>query len=130
MSSLIDQIDALEPGLIRIFRDSEDDIGFREALIYLDGEQVGWVDFKHVLELPIRPGQHTLRAFNRVMNSKVLEFGIKPGERVTFQVANVGGILFKFFMMLCMGIPSIRLTREALEESKAPKHANSRRMLK
>ena len=130
MSSLIDQIDALEPGLIRVFRDSEDDIGFREAAIYLDDEQVGWVEYKHVLEIPVKPGSHTIRAFNRVFNTKTIEFDIQPGERVTFQVANTGGILFKFFMMLCMGIPSIRLSREADKEADSPRHASSKRMLR
>lgn len=130
MSSLIEQIDSLEPGIIRVFRDSEDDVGFREAVIFLDGEQVGWVDYKHVLEVSVRAGSHSLRAFNRVLNSKTLEFDIKPGERITFQVVNFGGFFFKFFMMLCMGIPSIRLTREAEKEADSPKHATSKRMLR
>jgi len=129
MSSLIDQIDALEPAVLRVFRDSDSDIVFREALIYIDGEQVGWVDFKHLLEVNIRPGNHTIRAFNRVLSSKTLEFEAKPGERITFQVANVGGFLFNFFMMLCMGIPRIRLWRETVQESEGVKHSASKRML-
>lgn len=130
MSSIVDQIDALEPGTVRIFRDSVLDIGFREAILYLDGEEVGWVDYKHVLELPIKAGSHTLQAFNRVLKSKTVEFEIAAGERITFQVANVGGFLFKFFMMLCMGIPSIRLWREAPAEVEAPVHLQSKRMLR
>jgi hypothetical protein len=118
MSSIVDQIDALEPGQIRVYRDSVKDIGFREAVIYLDDAQVGTVDFKHVFECPVKPGSHTLRAFNRVMHSKTIEFEVQPGERVTFQVANVGGFFFKVAMLLCMGIPSIRLTME--KEDTAP----------
>jgi hypothetical protein len=130
MSSIVDQIDALEPGVLRDFRDSDKDIGFREAIIYLDGEKVGWVDYKHVLEVPIKPGPHSLRAFNRILNSKTVEFTVEPGERLTFQVANVGGFIFKFLMMLCMGIPSIRLNQESAEETLSPNHAHSKRMLR
>ena len=91
---------------------------------------MGYVDYKHVLEISVRPGAHTIKGFNRILHSKPIDFEIKPGERVTFQVANVGGFLFKFFMMLCMGIPTIRLTREAPEEAKSPKHSHSRRSLR
>jgi hypothetical protein len=130
MSTLIEQIDSLEPGTLRVFRDSGDDIGFREALIFVDGEEVGWVDFKHVLEVPIHPGSHTIRAFNRVLHSKTLEFEAKPGERLTFQVANVGGVFFKFFMMLCMGIPGMRLTQELSDEVDSSIRKQSKRMLR
>ena len=117
MSSIVEQIDALEPGQIRVYRDFAKDIGFREAVLYLDGEQVGNVDYKHVFECPVKPGSHTLRAFNRVMHSKTIEFDVQPGERVTFQVANVGGFFFKIAMLLCMGIPKIRLSIETNEDS-------------
>jgi hypothetical protein len=130
MSSIADQIDALEPGLLRVFRDSDNDIGFREAIIFLDGEKIGWVDYKHVLETPLKPGTHTLRAFNRILHSKPVEFNVGPGERVTFQVANVGGFIFKVLMMLTMGIPSIRLNQETAGEAEAPQHSNSKRMLR
>ena len=123
MSSIVDQIDALEPGVIRVFRDSEHDIGFREALLLLDGVKVGNVDYKHVFEVTVKPGQHTLQSFNRVLYSKIVEFEVKPGERITFQVANVGGMFFKFFMvMLCMGVPKMRLVQEKAQEGKSAKH--------
>ena len=113
MAGLIEQIDALEPGLIRVFRDSEADIGFREALMYLDDEPIGSVDYKQIFEVKARPGPHTLYAFNRIFKTDVLSFELGPGERITFQVVNTGGPFFAFFMMLGMGIPRIRLQREA-----------------
>lgn len=115
MPSIAEQIDALEPGVIRVFRDSDHDIGFREALLYLDDEQVGSVDFRHSCEINVRPGTHTLQAFNRIFRSKKLTFDIKPGERISFQTANVGGGCFIFFMMLTMGIPKIHLWREVAD---------------
>ena len=35
-----------------------------------------------------------------------------PGERVTFQTGNVGGVWFAMMMVLQLGIPRIFLTRE------------------
>jgi len=115
MAGLIEQIDALEPGVLRVFRDSGDDIGFREALMYLDEEPIGAVDYKQIFEMTVRPGSHRIYAFNRIFKTEPLAFDVKPGERVTFQVANTGGAFFAFFMMLGMGIPRIRLQRESAE---------------
>lgn len=123
MSSLIEQIDALEPGVVRVFRDADDDIGFREAVLFLDGEEIGWVDYKNVFEARVKSGRHTLYAFNRIFKTKAIEFEIQPAERITFQVANVGGIFFKFCMMLCMGIPSIRLQREVADDKRTSRRA-------
>ncbi len=112
MPGLIEQIDALEPGMLRVFRDSEADIGFREALMFLDDELIGGVDYKQILEIRIRPGTHTLQASNRVFKTERISFQVNPADRLTFLVANTGGPLFAIGMMLGMGIPRIRLQLE------------------
>jgi hypothetical protein len=112
MPGLIEQIDALEPGVLRVFRDSDADIGFREALMFLDDELIGGVDYKQIFETRLKPGSHTLHASNRVFKSEKISFQVNAGDRVTFLVANTGGPLFAFGMMLGMGIPRIRLQLE------------------
>lgn len=125
MPSIAEQIDALEPAILRVYRDSEFDIGYREALLFLDGNPVGSVDFKHSFEMPLRAGTYVLHAHNRVFRSQKIEFTVRPGERVSFQTANVGGGCFIFFMMLAMGCPRIQLWRETPEHaegSRRPSH--------
>lgn len=115
MPSIAEQIDALEPAILRVYRDSDQDIGYREALLYLDGQPIGSVEFKQVLEIPIRAGSYVLHAHNRVFRSQKIAFDVKPGERISFQTANVGGGWYIFFMMLAMGVPRIKLWRETAE---------------
>ena len=129
MANIIDQIDALEPGVVRIYRDSESDIGYREALVYLDGELAGSVDYKHVLEIEVRPGEHELYAYNRVFKTHRICFDVRPGERVNFQAANVAKGLFIFFMMLGMGIPRITLVRDRADALEAVARKVGRRQL-
>jgi hypothetical protein len=115
MPGLIEQIDALEPGILRVFRDSDADIGFREALMFLDDELIGRVDYKQIFEVSIHPGSHTLHAFNRVLKTEKITFDLKPGDRINFLVVNTGGPLFALGMMLGMGIPRIRLQLEVAD---------------
>lgn len=128
MPGLIEQIDALEPGVLRVFRDSDADIGFREALMFLDDELIGGVDYKQIFETRIRPGTHTLHAFNRVFKSERITFEIKPADRVTFLVANTGGPLFAFGMMLGMGIPRIRLQMEIADPAEGQRKARKNQL--
>lgn len=109
---IIEQIDRMEPGVLHVFRDSEHDIGFREAVLFVDGKEVAQVAFKRWVEIPVPAGTHTLQAYNRVFRSEQLELDIRPGERLTFQVANVGGWLFALMMVLQMGVPRIVLKPE------------------
>ena len=113
LTNIIDQIDRMEPGVLRVFRDSDKDIGFREAILFVDSKEAAVVPYRKWVEIPVPAGRHTLHAHNRLFGSERIEFDIKPGERITFQVANVGGWLFAFFMLLQMGAPRIVLTRDA-----------------
>jgi hypothetical protein len=130
MRTLADQINELEPGTIRVFRDAESDIGYREAILFVDGEESRTVEFRQYVEIPVRPGTHTLRASNRVFKSKEFTFSVAPGERVTFQVANTGRGFYIFFMLLCMGIPRIELRMEAPEKLDRTERQESRRTIR
>lgn len=115
MSSIVEQISALEPGMIRVYRDAESDVGYREVILYLDGRESRSVKFKEIVEIPVRPGTHTLRATNRVFKSAEYTFEVQPGQCVSFQAANTGKGLYVLFMLLCMGIPKIELRMETPE---------------
>jgi len=113
MPTIVEQIDSLEPATIRVFRDSDNDVGFREALIFVDGEQVGQVDYKKMIEVQVRPGHHVIHASNRVVKSHEIAFDLEPGQRITFQAINTGGFWFKALMVaLCLGVPKMRLELE------------------
>ena len=130
MRTLAEQINELEPAIVRVFRDAESDIGYREAILFLDGEESRSVEFRQYVEIPVRPGPHTLRASNRVFKSKEFSFTVQPGERVTFQVANTGTGFYIFFMLLCMGIPRIELKMEAPEPLGRADRQESRRTIR
>ena len=111
------QIETVPPSAkLRVFRDSEEDIGYRECLIILDGEQVGNVAHRRNLEMELNPGWHVIQGCNRVRKTEKLSFFVKPGERVTFQIANLGGAFYEFFAWMQVAVPRITLRREEPEE--------------
>jgi hypothetical protein len=111
------QIETVPPAAkLRVFRDSEEDIGYRECLIIIDGEEVGNVRHRRNLEIELEPGIHVIQACNRVRKTGKLSFSLKPGERITFQVANSGGAFYEFFAWMQVAIPKISLRREMPEE--------------
>lgn len=111
------QIETVPPSaILRVFRDSEEDIGYRECLISIDGEEIGSVRHRRNLEIELMPGTHVIQACNRVRKTEKLRFFLKPGERVTFQVANVGGAFYEFLAWMQVAVPKIVLSREEPEE--------------
>jgi hypothetical protein len=130
MKTIAEQIDALEPGIIRVFRDAANDIGYREAILFVDGKESRSVEFRQRVEIPVPPGTHTLRASNRVFKSREYTFTVSPGEVVTFQVANTGRGFYIFFMLLCMGIPRIELLQDVPEQLGSPDPQSARRTVR
>ena len=100
---------------IRVFRDAEEDIGYRECLVFIDDIHVGEVMPRRNLEFEVEPGWHTIHATNRVRKTQRIRFQAKAGERVTFQVGNTGGAFYDFFSWMQVAIPNIFLKREEAE---------------
>lgn len=111
------QIETVPPSAkLRVFRDSEEDIGYRECLISIDGEEIGNVRHRRNLEIELAPGPHVIQACNRVRKTEKLSFVAKAGERITFQVANSGGAFYEFFAWMQVAVPKITLRQEDSKE--------------
>src|SRR5688572_1374360 len=80
-------------GLIRIVRQSESDIKMRLIECFVDEKHVGDVLYGQTLEIPVPPGEHDLKATNR-LKSTSQHFSVSPGEVVEFRVTAVmmGGL--------------------------------------
>jgi len=99
------------PGKIIVSRDNPKDIGFREAVIFIDGNQAAVLRPKKSAELDVAPGKHQIQASNRMLKSPVLDFEIAEGETISFSTGNVAGGCFMLFMILQMAAPRIVLER-------------------
>ena len=97
------------PGKIVISRTDSRDIGFREAVILLDGEQVAVLRAGKTAEIEVAAGKHTIRASNRMLKTPVLDIEVAEGETLSFNTANIATGCFTFLMILQMAAPKIIL---------------------
>lgn len=82
---------------LTIRRDSPDDVGYRQVILSLDGEEIGELLYRKQLTREIAPGHHRLRAYNTLV-WKTLEFNAAPGEDVRFLITNYSKAGFYFLL--------------------------------
>ncbi len=95
--------------LLRILRCAPDDVKYREAIIFLNDTEIANLAYGDEKAIKIEPGIYSIRAYNRVLKSKTIDFIAQPGDIVSFEVANVSSFMYVLLMILQMGPPSMRL---------------------
>lgn len=88
-------------------RKSERDIKMRDLYLTLDDQEERTLLFGESLELPLEPGEHRLKASNRLYTQEAI-FTVREGETVRFEGVNVqkpgvlnavaflsGGVMYK-----------------------------------
>ena len=80
--------------ILRVQRVSDRDMKFRDLYIVVDDLPERNLEFGHSFELNLPPGEHRIKATNRVFTSR-LTFTAQAGETVVIQAANTqkAGIL-------------------------------------
>jgi hypothetical protein len=75
---------------LTIRRTSNEDVGYREIFILLDGQSLGYLAHGDEMTREIQPGRHTIKAHNTLF-AKTLEFVLGAGDHASFMAINKEG---------------------------------------
>lgn len=97
---------------LTVERTSPDDVGTRQVVMTLDGDQFATLLVGGRASKEIAPGRHRLRAHNTLV-WKTIEFEAKPGEHVKFITVNRAG-LGSAALVALLGVGPLFVTLEQL----------------
>jgi hypothetical protein len=98
----------MHPSSLTVMRTDQSDFQQRQVIVYLDDEKIGELMFGDAMSRDIAPGPHRLRVSNTLV-WKTVNFDVKPGEQVRFEVINRPGKL-TYPMLLIIGAGPLYLT--------------------
>ncbi|HTL44829.1 MAG TPA: hypothetical protein VL262_10880 [Vicinamibacterales bacterium] len=114
LETLVDDIEYWErlynqqPASLTIVRTSNEDFKDRQIYLTLDDHKVGTLMFGETFTTELDPGPHRLK-FNNTFVWKTIDFDVKLGEQVRFEVINRPGKL-TYPMLLIVGVGPLYLT--------------------
>ena len=114
LEALVDDIEYWErlynqqPASLTIVRTSREDFKDRQIYLTLDDQKVGMLMFGETFTTELDPGPHRLR-FNNTFVWKTIDFDVRVGEQVRFEVVNRPGRL-TYPMLLIVGVGPLYLT--------------------
>jgi hypothetical protein len=114
LDELIDDIEYWErlyermPASVTVVRNHPDDIKQRQMIVWLDGERIATLMFGDAVTRDLDPGRHRLRVSNTLF-WKTVEFDVKPGEQVRFEIINRAGRL-TYPMLAFIGVGPLYVT--------------------
>ena len=114
LETLVDDIEYWErlynqqPASLTIVRTSDEDFKNRQIYVALDDRKLGMLLFGETVTTELEPGPHRLR-FNNTFVWKTIDFDVKVGEQVRFEVINRPGKL-TYPMLLLIGVGPLYLT--------------------
>ena len=95
----------IQTASVHISRNSPRDIRMRDLYLTVDDEEEHVLLFGDSLDIPLEPGDHTIRVSNRVYSRK-LDFRIQESESAKFVVGNIPSKgLFSIFMIMSGTVP-------------------------
>jgi hypothetical protein len=106
-----------EPARITICRESQEDAGYREVFVSIDGESVAIMQFGETCTFEVKPGPHRIRAHNTLF-WKTHHLVLRPGEHAKFIAINRTGTI-SFGLLFMLGAFPLYLTFER-EVEKSP----------
>lgn len=97
-----------QPASLTVVRTSEQDFKGRQIIVTLDGKPLGQLMYGETLTTDLDPGPHRVR-FNNTFVWKTVDFTVKMGEQIRFEVINRPGRL-TYPMLVLMGVGPLYLT--------------------
>ena len=94
---------------LKVYRDDQRDIRFREAVVLLDDKPVANLAFGKSVILKLEAGTHVLQATNRMFKTKAVSFTVKEDDTQEYVVANIANGCFGVLMLIQMAPPTIIL---------------------
>jgi hypothetical protein len=80
------------PASLTVVRNHVEDVGQRQMIVWLDGERIATLMFGDEVTRDLDVGRHRLRISNTLF-WKTVEFDVKSGEQVRFEIINRAGRL-------------------------------------
>ena len=99
---------------ITVSRESDEDVGFREVFVQVDGKDVGMLRYGDSISHELPAGPHRIRAHNTLF-WKTHDVVLHPGEHAKFIAANRAG-WGTFGMLMFLGAAPVYLTFERARE--------------
>ena len=99
---------------ITVSRESDEDVGFREVFVQVDGKDVGMLRYGDSISHELPAGPHRIRAHNTLF-WKTHDVVLQPGEHVRFVAANRAG-WGTFGLLMFLGAAPVYLTFERARE--------------
>ena len=99
---------------ITVSRESNEDVGFREVFVQVDGKDVGMLRYGDSLSHELPAGPHRIRAHNTLF-WKTHDVVLRPGEHARFVAVNRAG-WGTFGMLMFLGAAPVYLTFERARE--------------
>lgn len=96
------------PASVTVVRQHADDIKQRQVIVWLDGERIATLMFGDAVTRDLDVGRHRLRVSNTLF-WKTVEFEVKSGEQVRFDIINHAGRL-TYPMLAFIGVGPVYLT--------------------
>ena len=88
------------PASVTTTRTSEQDVGTRQLIVWIDGERVGTLLWGDSITRELEPGPHRLRVSNTLF-WKTVDFTLEPGQQIFFEAINRmgrGSVLMTMFL--------------------------------
>jgi hypothetical protein len=99
---------------ITVSREAEEDVGFREVFVQVDGKDVGMLRFGDTISHELPAGPHRIRAHNTLF-WKTHDVVLQPGEHARFVAINRAG-WGTFGLLMFLGAAPVYLTFERARE--------------
>ena len=99
---------------ITVSREADEDVGFREVFVQVDGKDLGMLRFGDTISHELPAGPHRIRAHNTLF-WKTHDIVLQPGEHARFVAINRAG-WGTFGMLMFLGAAPVYLTFERAQE--------------
>lgn len=99
---------------ITVSREADEDVGFREVFVQVDGKDLGMLRFGDTISHELPAGPHRIRAHNTLF-WKTHDVVLQPGEHARFVAINRAG-WGTFGMLMFLGAAPVYLTFERAQE--------------
>ena len=99
---------------ITVSRQQNEDVGFREVFVQVDGKDVGMLRYGDTISHELPAGPHRIRAHNTLF-WKTHDVVLQPGEHARFIAANRAG-WGTFGLLMFLGAAPVYLTFERARE--------------
>ena len=102
------ELEASLPASVTVTRTSPKDVKQRQLILSLDGERFAVLLFGDSVSRELEPGPHALRVSNTLV-WKTVEFTLRAGEQVYFEVINRAGF-GTYPLLFLLGVAPLYVT--------------------